>query len=135
MFTPPSSSLLLLFFSCCLFFVLSFFRPMYGSRGLFQILLCYLILHIFHFFRLYLKSVTAAQLRTSRQWLYFVVPGITANPNRMSRQALTVVARLNWSERNKTKTVCHQSEESDTITGSLDGNSGQYNHHTITPTV
>jgi hypothetical protein len=60
---------------------------------------------------------------------------ITANPNRMSRQALTMVARPNWSEQNKTKTVCHQSERSDTITGSLDGNSGQFNHHTITPTV
>jgi hypothetical protein len=64
-----------------------------------------------------------------------VMPRITASPNRMSRQAITMVARPNWSEQSLTKMVCHQSEKSDTITGSLDGNSGQYNHHTITPTV
>jgi hypothetical protein len=70
-----------------------------------------------------------------RQSHTIIMPEITANYDRMSRQALTMVARPNWSEQNLAKTVCHQSEKSDTIRGSLDGNSGQYNHHTVTPTV
>jgi hypothetical protein len=71
----------------------------------------------------------------NKEYYTTVMPGITTNLNRMSRQALTMVARPNCSEQNQTKTVCHQSEKSDIITGSLDGNSGQYKHHTITPTV
>jgi hypothetical protein len=45
-----------------------------------------------------------------------------------------MVTDPNWSVQ-KNKLACHQSEKSDTITGSTDGNSEQYNHHTISPTV